>query len=173
MFPDNLAAERWFETQRWRDTGRFCPDCGSRNTVVVPSRNPMPYRCRDCRSHFSVRKGTIMQSSKLGLQKWLIAIHMMTTGLRGTSSMTLHRELGIRQATAWFLMQRIRESCERMTSIADKMTGPAEAGIGGKEGYKPADKKLPVGHGTVGKTAGVGTMARDTNAVSATVVKDQ
>ena len=108
MFPDDAAAEKWFEMQRWPD-GRFCPDCGSTNTVAVPSRKPMPCRCRDCRGHFSVRKGTVMESSKVGLQKWVIALYMMTTGLKGTSSMKLYREVGIRQATAWFLMQRIRE----------------------------------------------------------------
>ena len=69
----------------------------------------MPYRCRDCRAHFSVRKGTVMQSSKLRLQKWAIALYIMTTGIKGTSSMKLYREVGIRQATARFFMQRIRE----------------------------------------------------------------
>ena len=107
-FPDDATAEAWFEAQRWPD-GRFCPDCGSTNTVAVASRKPMPYRCRDCRNHFSIRKGTVMQSSKLGLQKWAVALYMMTTGIKRTSSMKIYRELGIRQATAWFLMQRIRE----------------------------------------------------------------
>ena len=68
-FPDDASAERWFEEQRWPE-GRFCPDCGSTNIAEVANRKPMPYRCRDCRSHFSVKKGTVMQSSKLGLQKW-------------------------------------------------------------------------------------------------------
>ncbi len=61
-FPDDTAAERWFEAQRWPQ-GRFCPDCGSTNTAVVKTRRPMPYRCRDCRAHFSVRKGTTADSS--------------------------------------------------------------------------------------------------------------
>ena len=77
-FPDNAAAERWFEAQRWTQ-GRFCPDFGSTNTVAVKARRPMPYRCRDCRGHFSVRKGTTMQGSKLGLQKWAIALYLMST----------------------------------------------------------------------------------------------
>lgn len=50
-----------------------------------------------------------MQSSKIGFQKWAVAFHMMTTGIKGTGGMKLYREIGIRQATAWFLMQRIRE----------------------------------------------------------------
>ena len=56
----------------------------------------MPYRCKDCRNYFSVRKGTVMQSSKLGLQKWAIALYLATTGLKGTASMKVYRELGMR-----------------------------------------------------------------------------
>jgi transposase-like protein len=105
--PDDATAERWFEATRWPD-GRFCLDCGSINNVSIASRKPMPYRCRDCQARFLVRKGTVMQSSKLGLQKWAIALYMMTTGVKGTSSMKLYQEVGIRQATAWLLMRRIR-----------------------------------------------------------------
>ena len=56
-FPDDKAAEAWFEASRWPD-GRFRPDCGSVNTVAIAGGKPMPYRCRDRRAHFPVRKGT-------------------------------------------------------------------------------------------------------------------
>ena len=46
----------------------------------------MPYRCRDCRQHFSVRTGTVLAESRLSLHKWLMAIYMMTTARKGTSS---------------------------------------------------------------------------------------
>ena len=83
------------------------------------------YRCRDCRQHFSVRKGTVMQSSKLVSRNGPSRSTMMTTGIKGTSSMKLYREVGIRQATAWFLMQRIREG---FIEGRDKpFPGPVEA----------------------------------------------
>ena len=173
MFPDDDAAEAWFEEQRWPDGQRFCPECGSINHAIVKSRKPMPYRCRDCRKHFSVRKGTVMQGSPLGLRLWVIAIYMMTTGIKGTSSMKLHRELGITQKTSWFMMQRIREAFVEGYYIA--MPGPVEVDetyIGGKRKNMPAKKRKQLtGRGAVGKTAVVGAKDRASKMVSATVVE--
>ena len=66
----------------------------------------MPYGCKDCRKRFSVRVGTVMQDSNLGLRKWVVAIYVTTVGIKGTSGMRLHRDLKMTQATAWHLMQR-------------------------------------------------------------------
>ena len=83
MFPDDAAAEKWFEHQRWSVTGRHCPSCGSLDTYETKRRKPMPYRCRDCGEYFSVKKGSVMESSRLGYQKWAIAMYMMVTGIQG------------------------------------------------------------------------------------------
>ena len=123
MFPDDRAAEKWFEAQRWPNGNVFCPDCGSVDYYHVSKKN-MPYRCKDCGNYFSVRKGTAMESSKLGLQKWAIAIYLMTTSLKGVSSMKLHRDLGITQKSAWFMMQRIREGFLR--NVGKPLPGPVE-----------------------------------------------
>ena len=175
-FPDDAKAERWFEETRWPD-GRFCPDCGSVNTVSIASRKPMPYRCRDCRAHFSVRKGTVMQSSKLGLQKWAIALYMMTTGIKGTSSMKLYREVGIRHATAWFLMQRIREGFIKGHDLP--FPGPVEAdetAVGGKRKNMSNAKRKELrdagaGRDSVSKAIVAGVKDRESRQVSAAVVE--
>ena len=130
----------------------------------------MPYRCRSCRKFFSVKTNTVMHSSKLGCRVWALAVYLLATGLKGTSSMKLHRDLDITQKTAWHLAHRIRETWR------DKQVGffgPVEVDetyIGGKERNKHADKKLRAGRGTAGKTAVAGAKDRQTNQVSAAQV---
>ena len=63
----------------------------------------MAHRCRDCRKFFSVKIGTVMESSNLGYQVWAIATYLMHTSIKGVSSMKLHRDLGITQKSAWHL----------------------------------------------------------------------
>lgn len=98
-FPDDRAAEKWFIQARWPN-GVHCPECGSLNVRERPTRKPQPFRCGDCRKDFSVRTGSVLHGSNLGLQTWAIAIYMLTTDLKGQSSMKLHRDLGISQKSA-------------------------------------------------------------------------
>ena len=167
-FPSDADAEKWLEEQRWPDGFRICPDCGSTNTAVVKSRKPMPYRCRDCRRHFSVRKGTVMQHSKLGHRTWVLAIYLLTAHPKGYSSRQLARTLGIDHKTAWHLAHRIREGFDLGKS--KPLAGPIEvdeAFMGGRERSKHANKKLRARHGTVGKTPVVGIIDRATNTLVA------
>ena len=168
MFPTDAAAEAWFIEQRWPD-GVRCAFCESEN--VARQTKPTPYRCRDCRKHFSTKTNTLMHGSKLGFRTWALAIYLMNTGIKGTSSMKLHRDLGVAQSTAWHLAHRIRESW--VDENPEPFAGPVavdETYVGGKERNKRRSKRTHPKGGPVGKAPVVGMYDTATGKVIAEAV---
>ena len=177
MFGDKAAAEAWIAERRWPN-GPHCPDCGSFHVQSNIKHRTMTHRCRDCPSRpmFSLRKGTVMEGSKLAYRVWAIGIYLFTTNLKGISSMKLHRELGLGQKAAWFMLHRLRTTKAAGASL---FIGPVEAHetyIGGKRKTMSNAKRKELadsgaGRGPVGKTAVVGVKDRVTKQVRAKVTQ--
>ena len=177
MFGTEAAAWSWIASKRWPN-GPFCPKCGSFNVQSDIAHRTMTHRCRDCstgksRTMFTLKIGTIMEGSKLPYRVWAIALYLFTTNIKGISSMRLHRELGITQKSAWFMLHRLRKAAENGQGA---FSGPVEVDevyIGGKrKNMSNARRKAlaDTGRGPVGKAAVVGVKDRESNEVRAKVV---
>ena len=168
-FNSEEKAMKYFEVVRWRGE-RSCPHCGSVETSEA-SHKTMPYWCKDCRKYFSVRTGTLMQESRISYQKWLLAIYLIRTSLKGISSTKLGNDLGISQQSAWFLAHRIRKGWEN--NAKELFSGEVEADegfVGGLERNKHKGKKLKSGRGPTGKKPVIAFKERKSKKVKAVTV---
>ena len=173
MFPDEDSARRWFEDLIWPEGKRVCPRCHSSDTHEAAATSGLPYYRSGCKRAFSVRIGTVLERSKVPLRKWVFAIYLEMTNLKGISSMKLHRDIGVTQRTAWFMLHRIREAwdAERETLLA----GPVEADetyVGGRlRNMHAAQRRIACTRTDYGKTIVAGVRDRATGAVRGQVVE--
>jgi transposase-like protein len=111
-FHDEKAAFAYVEARVWPD-GPVCPHCGGYERISKmqgKSTRQGLYKCYQCRKPFTVRMGTIFESSHVPLHIWLQAMYLIAGSKKGISSNQLHRTLGVTLKTAWFLSHRIREA---------------------------------------------------------------
>lgn len=151
-FIDADKAREHLEALRWPD-GPFCPHCGSFDAKRLPDQRGKPSKrnpegsirkgvvqCNDCRKQFSVTVGTVFEDSKVPLNKWLLATHLMCASKKGVSSHQLHRMLGVTYKTAWFMSHRIREAMK--PTDCGPMGGPG-CDVEADETYFGKDKNAP------------------------------
>lgn len=147
---------------RWPN-GPHCPRCGSVEYSYLTTRRL--WKCKGCKKQYSVKVGTIFESSPLGLDKWLPAVWLAANSKNGISSHELARALGVTQKSAWFMLHRIRLAMQ--TGSFDKLDGEVEVDetyIGGKARNMHASKRKALGYmggrTAKGKTAVAGVIER-------------
>jgi transposase-like protein len=109
---DEAAAYRWVEDRVWPE-GPICPHCGGFDRISKmkgKSTRLGAYKCYQCRKPFTVKVGTIFESSHVPLRHWLQAIFFMASSKKGISANQLARTLGCTLKTGWFIGHRIREA---------------------------------------------------------------
>lgn len=112
-FTSEKAAFKHLESILWPE-GPVCPHCGSCTMPYDLAKTRMGLRkCRDCKKQFTVRVGTVYESSHIPLHKWLQATYLICSSKKGMSAHQLHRILGITYKSAWFMCHRIREAMKQ------------------------------------------------------------
>lgn len=162
---------------RWPGGNIACPRCEQAKFSFIKTRRI--WFCYVCKKQFTVKVGTVMEDSPLGLDKWMCAIWMLANCKNGISSYELAKNLGIRQQSAWFMLHRIREAMKQDTTHKFGFGGPVEsdeAYIGPIAAKMHKSRKARVQArdglkgGYVGKTAVHGMLDRELRQVRAKVL---
>jgi transposase-like protein len=112
-FRDEAEAYRCVERQVWPE-GPVCPKCGSARVGKMAGNSTRfgTYKCYRCRKPFTVKIGTLFESSHVPMHKWLRAIYLLSSSRRGVASNQLGRILEVSPKTAVFMTERIAKAAQ-------------------------------------------------------------
>jgi len=160
--PDNCVAH--LVAQRWPDGVVKCPTCGNVKVNYRAHRRTWTCSSHHAKREFSIKVGTMMEDSPIGLDKWLMATWLLTNCKNGISSYEIARDVQVSQKAAWFMLHRIRLAMQD-DFFGSKLGGEVEADetfIGGKSRNMHLSKRQRRITGTGGKdkTAVMGMLER-------------
>ena len=175
-FHDETAAFAKLESIVWPD-GPFCPHCGCVEKIYAITGKSARLglkKCGNCRKQFTVKVGTVFESSHVPLHLWFQAVFLMVSSKKGISAHQLHRTLEVTYKTAWFMAHRIREAMR--TGAFDVFGGEGktvevdETFIGNDRTIKPKHEKR--GRGYAHKHKVLALVDRESGKAHSMVVDD-
>ena len=160
--PDNCIAH--LVAQRWPDGAVKCPNCGNEKVNYRAHRRTWTCSSHHAKREFSIKVGTMMEDSPIGLDKWLTTMWLLTNCKNGISSYEIARDIKVSQKAAWFMLHRVRMAMQD-EFFGSKLGGEVEADetfIGGKSRNMHVSKRQRRITGTGGKdkTAVMGMLER-------------
>jgi len=173
-FPNEQACIEHLEELRWN--GYVVSPFDSTSKVYKCKNHK--YRCKNTGKYFNVKTDTLFDNTKIELQKWFLAIWLVTSHKKGISSLQLSKDIDVTQKTAWFMLQRIRKCFDiENNNDLDNTVEVDETYIGGKNKNRHSKNKIDgsQGRSAKDKTPVVGMVERNgkLNAYKVTDVKSQ
>jgi len=107
-FSDPNNCIDYLAVRRWPDGKVVCPTCGSDSVKFNADRLIWQCSSHHSKRQFSIKVGTIMEDSAIPLDKWLMAMWMITNCKNGISSYEIAKDIKVTQKSAWFMLHRIR-----------------------------------------------------------------
>jgi transposase-like protein len=183
---NEAAAWELLESLLWPDGEVVCPHCGvidpkhyfiasrsgERKTRTGQTSYRRLWKCRHCSKQFSVLVGTIFESSKIPVSKWLLAMWLFNAGKNGVSALELQRQLGIAYQSAWFMAHRLREAAKRepLASLWSGTVVSDETRVGGAPKNRHAHRRVGSKQGLTDKTPVVALVHKESGQVRTRVV---
>jgi hypothetical protein len=166
--PDEKSCRDYLIKERWNGV-ITCPYCGCERAYVIEDGNRFKCSSKACYKKFSATVGTIFEASNIKLNKWFMAMYLVTAHKKGISSYQLGRDIGVSQKSAWFMLHRLRAMMNVTFTEKIKHVGEADETYMSRKyrsdfkGFTEAeiDYKMNQKHSTDSKGAVVGIADRE------------
>ena len=138
-FNNDKRCRDFITEQRWGKEV-VCPFCGCTH-IYECGNGDNQFKCAHCHKRFSCLVGTIFENTKLPLQKWFMAMYLISCHKKGISSVQLATDIHVTQKTAWFILHKVRTLFAQEDVTLSGVVECDEMYLGGRETNKHEARK--------------------------------